>query len=191
VVDELWVVRHGQTEWSRDGRHTSVTDLPLTDHGSEQARMLVPLLAGVEFTLVVTSPRRRAVQTARLAGFEETASDGDVAEWAYGDLEGRTSAAMREEDPSWSLWTHGAPGGETPEQVSARMDRFIKGVDGVPGRVLVFSHGHASRALAARWLGRPVADGGMFSLDTATVSVLGHEHGRRAVTVWNSTGAPR
>jgi len=191
MVDELWLVRHGETEWSAAGRHTSTTDLPLTDRGSEQARVLAPVLAGTSFTLVVTSPRRRAVQTARLAGFEETAADADVAEWDYGDYEGVTTPTIRETEPGWTVWTHGAPGGETSDDVTRRVDRFLRGLESVPGRVLVFSHGHASRCLAARWLDLPVTEGGRFVLDTATVSVLGHEHGRRAVRCWNSPGGPR
>ncbi|MDO9380649.1 MAG: histidine phosphatase family protein [Nocardioidaceae bacterium] len=183
---ELWIVRHGATEWSRNGRHTSTTDLPLLPDGEDEARRLAPRLADVEFAAVFSSPRARALRTAELAGFPEAEVDQDLAEWSYGDYEGRTGDDIRGERPGWSLWSDGAPGGETGHQVSARLDRVVAEVEARGGRTLVFAHGHSSRALAARWLGRPVADGGIFHLDTATLSQLGHEHGRRAVVRWNA-----
>lgn len=182
---ELWVIRHGETEWSRDGRHTSRTELELTTEGEEVARCLADRLDGVEFDLVLTSPRLRARRTAELAGFDVQLDD-DLTEWDYGDYEGRTTPEIREEVPGWTVWTHPCPSGETLEQVSQRLDRVVGRVRDHGGRVLVFSHGHASRALAARWLDQPVQDGRLFRLDTATISVLAFERESPAVARWNS-----
>lgn len=186
MADELWLVRHGQTEWSRDGRHTSVTDLPLLPEGEEVARGLPAKLDGVAFAQVLTSPRRRARRTAELAGYGDAEVDEDLVEWAYGDYEGITTAAIRETVPDWSIWTHPAPGGETPEEVAARLDRVVARARAVDGATLAFAHGHALRALAARWLGLPVTEGRLFRLDTATASVLGEERGQPVVLRWNS-----
>ena len=183
---ELWVIRHGETEWSRDGKHTSTTDLDLTPEGEEVARRLRERLEGVEFDLVMTSPRLRARRTAELAGFTEVHDEPDLAEWDYGDYEGMTIPEIREDVPGWTVWTHVCPGGESAEQVSQRMDRVVGKVRAHGGRVLVFSHGHASRALAARWLAQPVEEGRLFRLDTATISVLGYERESPAVARWNS-----
>jgi probable phosphoglycerate mutase len=183
--DELWIVRHGETEWSRDGRHTSTTDLPLTAEGERVAGALRSRLAGVGFGLVLTSPRQRARRTAELAGFPDAEVDDDLAEWAYGDYEGVTTATIRETVPGWTVWTHPCPGGETADQVGARQDRVIARTRAHGGRVLVFGHGHASRVLAARWLALPPADGRLLKLDTATVSVLGYEHDAPVVARWN------
>jgi probable phosphoglycerate mutase len=183
--DELWIVRHGETEWSAAGRHTSTTDLPLTPKGEDVARALGERLAGVRFDLVLTSPRQRARRTAELAAFPDAHVDDDLAEWAYGDYEGVTTATIRETVPGWTVWTHPCPGGETAAQVGARVDRVVAKVRARGGRVLVFGHGHASRALAARWLGQPVSDGRLFRLDTATLSVLGYEHESPVVARWN------
>src|SRR5262245_14822661 len=120
---EVWLVRHGETEWSRSGRHTSTTDLPLTENGVEVARGLATRLAGVDFGLVLSSPRRRARNTAELVGFDQPQVDEDLAEWSYGDYEGLTSAQIREKVPGWTVWSHASPGGETPDQVSVRLDR--------------------------------------------------------------------
>jgi probable phosphoglycerate mutase len=183
--DELWIVRHGETEWSRDGRHTSTTDLPLTPSGEDVALAVGERLADVRFDQVLTSPRQRARRTAELAGFPDAHVEDDLAEWAYGDYEGVTTATIRETVPGWTVWTHPCPGGETAERVGARVDRVIAKVRAQGGRVLVFGHGHASRALAARWLGQPVADGRLYRLDTATVSVLGYEHESAVMARWN------
>src|SRR6476469_5850565 len=150
---ELWVIRHGETEWSRDGRHTSHTEVDLTPEGEQVARALADRLQGVHFDLVLTSPRLRARRTAALAGFPDAHQEGDLSEWDYGDYEGITTAEIREQDPGWTVWTHPCPRGETADQVSRRLDRVVTAVRSKGGRVLVFSHGHASRALAARWLG--------------------------------------
>jgi broad specificity phosphatase PhoE len=182
---ELWVVRHGETEWSATGRHTSTTDVALTAAGEDAARALGARLAGTPFDLVLTSPRERARRTAALAGFPDAEVDDDLAEWAYGDYEGLTTATIRETVPGWTVWTAPCPGGESAEEVGRRLDRVVARVRGLGGRALVFGHGHASRALAARWLDQPVAEGRLFRLDTATVSVLGHEHESPAVARWN------
>lgn len=183
---ELWLVRHGETEWSRDGRHTSVTDLDLTTTGVEVARALRARLAGTTFDLVLSSPRRRARRTAELAGCTDVEVDADLVEWDYGDYEGVTTAKIREQVPSWTVWTHPTPGGETAAQVSERLDRVITRVRKAGGRVLVFGHGHCLRALAARWIEQPVDEGRFFKLDTATISSLGYERDFPVVLRWNS-----
>jgi broad specificity phosphatase PhoE len=182
---QLWLVRHGETEWSRDHRHTSVTDVPLTEAGVEVARGLADRLRGRDFTLVLTSPRSRARTTAELAGFPDAEVDEDLVEWAYGEYEGVTTEEIRRTVPGWTVWTHGSPGGETAEEVALRLDRVIERVRGLDGDVLVFAHGHSLRALAARWLGLPATEGRLFRLDTATVSVLGHERETPVLLRWN------
>jgi broad specificity phosphatase PhoE len=184
---EVWLARHGETEWSRDGRHTGRTDLPLTARGEDEARALVGALAGVPFDLVLTSPRRRAADTAALAGRRDAVADPDLAEWDYGDYEGLTTAAIREQVPGWRVWTDPSPGGETAADVAARADRIVARVLAeAPDRALVVSHGHFLRALASRWVDRPVAFGAHLYLATATLSVLGWERDTRAITRWNA-----
>jgi probable phosphoglycerate mutase len=193
ATPEVWLIRHGETEWSRDGRHTSRTDLPLTGTGVEQARRLAAALAGVRFDRVLTSPRRRAADTVALLRPDGPAPqvDGDLIEWDYGDYEGRTSAEIRAEVPGWRVWTHPSPGGETADAVGARADRVVAGVleDGAE-RVLLVSHGHFLRVLGARWVDAPPAFGMRLLLDTATLSVLGWERESRALAVWNSRSGP-
>src|ERR1700754_4107417 len=157
--DEVWLVRHGETEWSRDGRHTSTTDLPLTEDGRRVAERLRDRLTGESFALVLTSPRRRARDTAGLAGHSEAEVDDDLVEWDYGDLEGETSEEIRETYPGWTIWEGPVQGGEAADQVSARVGRVGGRCRDTDGRVLVLGHGHSRRALAARWLGLPVAEG--------------------------------
>jgi probable phosphoglycerate mutase len=183
---ELWVVRHGETEWSASGRHTSTTDVPLTAAGEEAARLVGDRLAGTTFDLVLTSPRERARRTAALAGFPDAHVEGDLAEWAYGDYEGVTTATIRETVPGWTVWTHPCPGGESAVQVGRRLDRVVAKVRARGGRVLAFGHGHASRVLAARWLAQPVVEGRNFALDTATVSILGYERETPVLARWNA-----
>jgi probable phosphoglycerate mutase len=185
-MGEVWLVRHGATEWSRDGRHTSTTDLPLLPEGEESARQLRPRLAGEHFGLVLTSPRERARRTAELAGFPDAEVDPDLVEWDYGDYEGITTAEIRESVPGWTVWTHPSPRGETAEEVSARLDRVVARCRGAAGDVLLVGHGHALRGLAARWLGLPLADGRLLRLDTGTVSELGQEHENSVVLHWNA-----
>ncbi|KQT91585.1 phosphoglycerate mutase [Marmoricola sp. Leaf446] len=187
---ELWVVRHGETEWSRDGRHTSTTDLDLTEEGAEIARGLAGRLedaVGTEgFDLVLSSPRLRAVRTAELAGFADVETTEDLAEWDYGDYEGLTTPHIRETVPDWTVWSHPCPGGEDAAAVAARLDRVVERVREHGGRAIVFSHGHASRVLAARWLGLEAVDGRHFVLGTATLSTLGWERESPAVARWNA-----
>lgn len=184
---EVWLVRHGQTEWSRDGRHTSRTDLPLTPDGDRAAKSLTDRLAAVDADLVLASPLQRARTTAELAGFADYEVDPDLHEWEYGEYEGITTAKIRESDPDWSLWTDGSPGGESPKDVGVRVDRLVARVRSqARERALVFAHGHILRVVAVRWLGLPVADGAHLRLDTATVSVLGWERETPALVRWNA-----
>ncbi|WP_433076427.1 histidine phosphatase family protein [Dactylosporangium sp. CA-052675] len=190
-MGEIVVIRHGQTEWSAAGRHTSTTDLDLTAAGEDGARSLARALANRAFVAVVSSPRHRARRTAELAGLIVTEIDNDIAEWDYGTYEGRTSAEIRAEAPDWDLWRDGCPEGESPQQVTIRMDRFIAKLRPmlVLGDVAVVSHGHASRSLAARWLEQPLTFGAHLTLGTATVSVLGHEHDAPSLRLWNAPPA--
>ena len=183
---ELWLVRHGPTEWSRNGRHTSVTDLPLLADGEQDAVDLRARLAGVGFAQVLTSPRQRARRTAELAGFPDAEVDEDLVEWAYGDYEGLTTAEIRERQPGWTIWDDGAPGGETPDEVGARLDRVVARARAAAGPTLAFAQGHSLRALAARWVGLPASEGRLLRLDTATVSVLGFEREQPVVLRWNA-----
>lgn len=185
-MDELWLVRHGRTEWSATGRHTSHTDLPLLPEGEEVALSLAPRLSTVPFEQVLTSPMLRARRTAELAGFPSAAVDPDLVEWDYGGYEGATTQEIREHVPGWTIWTHPVPGGETPASVQERLDRVVARAHAVDGPTLVFGHGHALRALAARWLGAPVTLGQHLQLDTATLSVLGWEHEAPVVQRWNA-----
>jgi broad specificity phosphatase PhoE len=183
---ELWICRHGETEWSRSGRHTSKTDVPLVAEGAERARKMAARLAGVGFDLVLASPKRRARDTAALAGHSDAEVSDDVAEWDYGEYEGLTTPKIRETVPGWTIWSHPAPGGETAEQVGERADRVVDRVrSSAATRALVFSHGHFLRVLGARWIGLPPTSGGSFRLDTGTLSVLGWERETPAFVRWN------
>lgn len=178
-------MRHGETEWSAAGRHTSYTDLELTAAGELAALDLGARLPH-HFDLVLTSPRRRARRTAELAGFPDAVIDQDLVEWDYGDYEGITTPQIRERDPGWTVWTHACPGGAGPQEVTARCDRVIGRLAEVGGKVLVFGHGHSLRSLTARWLGQDVDEGRFFRLDTATLSVLGHERETPVILRWNA-----
>ncbi|MBO0842395.1 MAG: histidine phosphatase family protein [Nocardioides sp.] len=182
----LFLVRHGATEWSRNGRHTSHTDLPLLPEGEEGAKALASRLAETDFAAVLTSPRQRARRTAELAGFPDAVVSDDLVEWDYGEYEGITTEEIRQHDPSWSVWTGVTPGGETADQVAARLGRVAEAARRRDGDTLVFAHGHSLRALAALWLGLPVSEGRLFHLDTSTVSVLGDDRGQPVVTRWNA-----
>ncbi len=186
---QVWLIRHGETEWSANGRHTGRTDLDLTEHGVEQAEALRPLLATLCPALVLASPRRRSQRTAALTGLVVDAVDPDLAEWDYGDYEGLTTAQIREREPGWTIWTGSVPGGETATEISVRLDRLLARVSAAvaQGPVVLFGHGHINRALTARWLGLPVRDGGMFALGTAAPCLLGVEHSRPVVVRWNLT----
>ncbi len=184
-MQEVVLVRHGETEWSRELKHTGSTDVPLTEKGEQQARRLAGVLAGREFALVLSSPLRRALETAHLAGFEPELRD-DLKEWDYGDYEGRRTAEIREEIPDWTIWRYGAPDGESVDQVGARADRVIGEIRAVEGDVLIFAHGHLLRVLAARWLDLDPQDGRLFALDAGTLSTLGYEREQPVIRSWNA-----
>lgn len=183
---QVFVVRHGETEWARQGRHTGRTDVPLTERGCRRATALRSVLAAHTFSRVLVSPLARARETCRLAGLGATAEVcDDLAEWDYGDYEGRTTPQIQAERPGWSLWVDGVPGGETVDEVGARVDRVIALVRSAPGDVALFAHGHVLRILTARWLGLPPAGGRYFAFDPAGVGRLGYEHGAPVIAAWN------
>jgi probable phosphoglycerate mutase len=182
---EVWLLRHAETEWSRDGRHTGRTDVPLTDLGRERARALGERIAGHPFALVLSSPLSRARETAELAGLTPKLRD-DLLEFDYGEYEGITTAQIRETRPGWYLWRDGCPGGETADDVGARVDVVIEEALAADGDVALVAHGHVLRALAARWLEQPAALGGRLRLDTGTISVLGFERDVRVIRAWNT-----
>jgi probable phosphoglycerate mutase len=183
---DLWLIRHGETEWSASGRHTGRTDIPLTDEGIRQARALGRYLAHRSFALVLTSPLSRAADTCGLAGYGDVAQPSeDLLEWDYGQAEGRTTAEMRAQHPGWSVWTGGPPGGETVDEVGRRTDRVIARALEASGAAALFAHAHVLRILAARWLGLPPDDGRLFALGPASLSVLGWEREGRVISRWN------
>jgi probable phosphoglycerate mutase len=185
-MHEVVLVRHGETEWSRAGRHTGRTDVPLDERGRAEARALAGMLRGRRFALVLTSPLSRAVESCRLAGLGGSAFvREDLVEWDYGEYEGRTTDEIRGERPGWSLWRDGVPEGETAAEVGTRADRVLTEVESAGGDVAVFAHGHLLRGLTARWLGLEPAAGRLLALDPATISVLGHEHEWRVLRAWN------
>jgi broad specificity phosphatase PhoE len=187
----IYVARHGETAWSLSGQHTGLTDLPLTNHGEQNARGLATRLEGLTFAKVFTSPLQRAVRTCELAGFESVAAiDPDLVEWDYGEYEGRRSVDILRERPDWNLFRDGAPGGESPDQVAARADRVISRVRPIEGDVLLFSSGHFIRVLASRWIGvEPMVNSRRFMLTTASLSALGYEESRLrpVIRFWNET----
>lgn len=186
---EILLARHGETEWSESSRHTGLTDIPLTDEGREQARLLGERLRGRTLTRVLASPLRRAQETCRLAGLEgEAEIRPELMEWDYGEYEGLTTAEIRDTVPGWTVWTHPSPGGETAAQVGARVDRVVKDLAAVEGDAAVFAHGHVLRVLAARWIGLEPHNGALLALSTATLSVLGWERERKVVRLWNDGG---
>ena len=187
---ELWLVRHGETEWSLDGRHTSWTDIPLTKHGRQRAQELREFLAGKTFAAVFVSPRQRARETCEIAGYGDVAVvEDDLQEWNYGESEGKTTKQMREiHGQSWSVWTDPILGGESVEHVGERADAVIaKALSAAPsgGAVALFAHAHILRILAARWIGLPAVGGQLFALGTGSVSVLGFERETRVISKWN------
>jgi broad specificity phosphatase PhoE len=183
---EVVLVRHGETEWSRDGRHTGRTDVPLTERGEEQALAVGDALRGRSFAVVWSSPLQRALETARLAGFTPEVRE-ELAEWDYGEYEGLTTPEIRQEVPGWTIWRYAAPGGESGEQVGARADRAVAELRRLDGDALVFAHGHLLRVLAARWLELPPADGRLFALDSGTLSTLGYEREQSVIHRWNAS----
>jgi broad specificity phosphatase PhoE len=185
---EVWLVRHAETEWSLSGRHTGRTDVPLTNAGRERARELGARLRDRSFALVLTSPLSRARDTADLAGLGgRTQVREDLLEWDYGEYEGITTREIRETRPDWYLWTDGVPGGETAEEVAARCDRIVEEILGVDGDVAIVAHGHVLRALGARWVEEPVSFGGQLYLTTGSLSTLGFEREVRVIRLWNET----
>jgi broad specificity phosphatase PhoE len=187
VPVEIVLARHGETEWSRDGRHTGRTDVPLTDKGRQEAELLRGALAEWSFAKVLSSPLERARETCRLAGLDDLCEiTDDLLEWDYGDYEGITTPQIRERRPDWYLWRDGCPNGEDAASVGARVDRVIAAVQGVDGAVALFAHGHVLRVLAARWLGLGPESGALLALGTGTLSVLGYERETRVVRRWNA-----
>jgi len=186
-MPEIYLIRHGETEWSLSGRHTGVSDIPLTGHGRQQARLLGQELQAMSFQLVLTSPLLRARETCELAGLGDRAEiDPDLMEWNYGDYEGLTSDQIRVHRPAWTIFNDGGgPGGETPDQVGVRVDRVIARVRPLTGDAALFAHGHVLRVLAARWLGLAPGAGAHFLLDTATLCVLNTDRGVAALKRWN------
>lgn len=183
---ELWLIRHGETEWSAAKRHTGRTDIALTPTGERHAAALGQALAGRQFAMVLCSPLRRASDTCRLAGYREVATvTDDLLEWDYGEYEGRTTNEIRTVVPGWSIWTGSVPRGETIEQVGRRADRVIQSALATDGNVALFAHAHILRVLAARWLGLLPDAGRLFALGTASVSVLGYERETRVISAWN------
>ncbi|MDG4781367.1 histidine phosphatase family protein [Micromonospora sp. WMMD961] len=191
-MGELLLIRHGETTWSASLRHTSYTDLELTPDGERQARTLAAFLAGRRFVTVLASPRSRALRTAQLAGLTVDAVDEDLSEWNYGEYEGRTTVDIHADRPHWNIWTDGCPGGESPAQVGERIDRVLDRVTPLldRGTVALVGHAHSLRVLGARWIGLPPSAGGRLRLETATVSALGHEHGRQVILRWNQPAPP-
>ncbi|MEU9155163.1 histidine phosphatase family protein [Streptomyces sp. NPDC048417] len=196
-MGDLLLVRHGETEWSLSGQHTSWTDLPLTEHGEEQAKSLAPLLTGRTYALVLASPLNRAIRTAELAGLTGVVPDPDLHEWDYGGYEGITTVEIHRSRPDWYLWSDGVPPGpaghpgESPKEIGARADRVLATVDkalaGDDGDVVLVAHAHFLRVLTARRLGLPPAEGRLFQLATGTVSRLSMEHGWPVIAEWNKT----
>lgn len=187
---ELYFLRHGETAWSRTGQHTGRTDLPLTDHGEVEARNLAALLRAVSFDQVFTSPRQRAIRTCELAGLANAMVEPDLAEWDYGDYDGQRMDEIRAQRPMWDIYTDGCPGGESPEQITARADRLIARWSSLSGRVAAFSHGHFGRVLAVRWIGLPVGMARHFAIDTASCGILDRDPGRDhrpRIVQWNLT----
>ena len=188
---QVYLIRHGETEWSVSGQHTGMTDMPLTENGRSVARLLQPVLARETFALVLTSPLQRARETCKLAGLGACAEiERDLMEWNYGEYEGLTSQQIHTHRPGWMVFTDGCPGGESPEQVGVRVDKVMAKVRAVEGHVALFAHGHVLRVFAARWLGLQVADGGRFLLDTATLSIMSDYRGIPAVKRWNAPLVP-
>jgi probable phosphoglycerate mutase len=188
VLPEVYLARHGETAWSITGQHTGRTDIPLTAGGERNALSLHQRLEGVVFAKVLVSPRLRARRTCELAGFGDRAEvEPDLQEWDYGEYEGRRTADIRQERPDWYLFRDGCPGGESVEAIGGRADRVVAHLRALNGNVLIFSHGHILRVLAARWLGLPPGDARLFVLSTAALSILGYEHTRNepAIRLWN------
>jgi broad specificity phosphatase PhoE len=184
---ELYFMRHGETAWSLSGQHTGRTDLPLTPHGETEARLLGAALEGVAFDHVFTSPRLRARRTAELAGHAHAVVDPDLAEWDYGDYDGKTIAEVRAARPDWDIYRDGCPGGESAADITARADRAVARLTALPGRVAAFSHGHFGRVLAVRWIGLTLGQARNFAISTASYGILDRDAVRPRLVRWNVT----
>lgn len=186
-TQQVFVVRHGETEWSLSGQHTGTTDIPLTERGRQVARLLGPVLAKESIALALTSPLQRARETCTLSGFGDVAKvEPNLVEWNYGRYEGLTPSQINAAAPGWLIFRDGCPGGEQPEEIGARVDRVIDQVRAVEGKIVLFAHGHVLRVFAARWLGLPPLYGRHFLLDTATMTILTYYHGVPAIKRWNA-----
>jgi broad specificity phosphatase PhoE len=184
---KVYLLRHGETDWSLNGRHTGVTDIPLTENGRKLARQLQPILVREKFVMVLTSPLQRARETCELAGLGRLATiDRDLMEWNYGEYEGLTTDEIRQTKPDWSVFRDGCPGGESPLDVGARADRVLAKIHATEGNVALFAHGHILRVLAARWINLPAGYGEHFLLDTATLNMLGYYRESPAFKIWNA-----
>jgi probable phosphoglycerate mutase len=184
---KVYLLRHGETEWSLNGRHTGITDIPLTDNGRRIARLLQPILARETFAMILTSPLQRARETCELAGLGSLATiDRDLMEWNYGDYEGLTTEQIRQTNPNWSVFRDGCPGGESPLEIGVRADRVLARIRATDGNVALFAHGHILRVLAARWINLSATYGEHFLLDTATLNVLGYYRESPAFKIWNA-----
>lgn len=184
---EIYLIRHGETDWTKSGQHTSISDIPLTEEGQSQALALKESLQKISFEAVISSPMQRATETSDLAGLAEARRiDPDAMEWNYGRYEGKTTEEIHEEDPDWNIFSRGAPDGESLRDITVRADRMLKKLTVAKNKVVLFSHGHFLRALAARWLQLPAQEGRLFSLDVASISVLGFEHKQHTLKLWNA-----
>jgi probable phosphoglycerate mutase len=193
MLQRVYIIRHGETEWSRSGQHTGRSDIPLTARGEDRARALAGRLKGIGFSQVLTSPRQRARRTCELAGLGTTARiEPDLAEWDYGDYEGKISQEIYRERPDWNLFRDGCPNGESPSEISARADRLIARLRTMEGNIALFSHGHFSRVFAVRWIALPVLEARRFVLDTACLGIFDYEHQRidqPVIALWNECAA--
>lgn len=186
----VYLLRHGQTEWSLSGKHTGMTDIPLTEEGKEEAKAISRAIKNVEFGKVLTSPLQRAVETAKIAGFQNREICQDLLEWNYGDYEGKKTKDIHKTRPNWNLFEDNVPNGESGEEVAKRADRVIASIQNLECNVAIVSHGHFLRVFAARWLGLPPKGGKLFYLNTASISILGFEHDSKSepnIKLWNST----
>lgn len=183
---EVYLIRHGETEWARDGKHTGLTDIPLTENGESQAASLGRRIESLKFSHIFSSPLKRALDTSKICGYDPQI-DKDLVEWDYGAYEGLTSPEIHQTNAKWNVFTHGAPNGESIDAVIKRADRFLKKLENLEGKIAVFTSGHFSRAFVTRWLELPIEAGRRFSLATASLSILGYEHTKRALKLWNDT----
>ncbi len=187
-LPRVYLARHGETEWSLSGQHTGTTDIPLTTNGEVQARALGERIGEVRFDRVWSSPRTRAIRTAELAGLgKQLEVEPDLAEWNYGDYEGLTSDQIHAQNPNWLIYRDGCPNGESPEAVTARVDRFLARLRPLSGTTILFSHGHLTRVLAVRWLGLPILDARYLTVGTAALGTLGYDQdpGKPVIELWN------